>query len=778
MDLIKDSRALAKIYVNPADLAEGGEKNPLRLAIEDLNYHLQKMSGASLEVVETADPKAIAAPSLVLGSLSEKLGIKPAETRWKEGYRLVVKGDRMCIAGETAQATGYGIYAFLRELGCDWVMPGVLGEIIPEKKTVLAKDQDKAGSPDFGSRRFWYRGGPNIVSKEARAEYEQWTRRQRLGVAGEFANNREGHIWDQIVKRYKDQFDADPEMLALVRLPDGTMARKGPQFESTNPKVIELVANDIRKTFADKGWPKDKKVNLSISPADGGGYSVSAESLAASPGRMDPMMGGGDATDLVIKLANDVLERIGTEYPNLSLGYYVYSVHADYPALHKPNPRIFPTFAPISYSRLHSTRDPHSKTRAYYRGILEQWAKLAKEQGNLFMVYEYNWNLADNMLPFTRVKMLAEEIALYHELGFVGFILESTKAWAINGPADYVAAQLVWDASLDWKKLLNTYCGQAFGAAAPALESYYLRLAEQQSKAGQEAGSYFAAPLIFDDAYLKAAQTDVDKALAQKLDEAQRLRVEAAVYPLSTLRLYLDWNRAMGEFNFAKARECYDAILKDWQEMFDKNPQFVAGEVPGYMKGLMLASTEQALKYSTAPYQIVERLPDALPTILDPSGLGERMDFASPEINDSGWIRTRTYGSTWDAQGLGFYRDGAVWYRFHFKVDAALKGKPLGLFLGGFEDEARVWVNGKSLGSSGIKFANPAIFDLTEGIHYGSENVLAVQIVRNSNLNENLLGGLLRPSFIFTGPRVEMSEKKGDPEYRVLPGGEKERISQ
>jgi len=776
LDLVKDSKAVSKIYLDPADLAEDGEKNPLRLAVEDLNYHLQKISGASLEVVQAGSPDKISGPALALGSLAAKAGAAPAATRWREGYRIVVEGNRALVAGENPQATAHGIYALLNELGCDWVMPGELGEILPRHKTLTLDKQDQASSPDFGFRDFWYNGGPNLVSKEERAEHLQWTCRQRLGGSEIFRDGTgQGHVWGQLIKKYNDRFAADPEMLALVRLPDGTLKRNGPQIETTNPKVVELMAGEIRSIFEKRGWPKEKAVTLPIGPADGDGYSVSAESLTVSPGRRDPMAGGEDASDLLAKFANDVLGILGKEYPNLSLGYYVYGVHGDFPALHKPHPRIYPVFAPISYSRLHSTEDPHSKTRAYYRGVLEQWVKLAKEQGNRYMAYEYNWNLADNMLPFTRVKMLAEEIALYHRLGFEGFILESTKAWAINGPGDYIAARLVWDTSQDWKELLREYCEKSFGPAGDALESYYLRLADLQTNAGREAGSYFSAPLIFDQGYLAAAQADVDKALARELTPEQRLRVEAAVYPLSTLKHYLAWHEALGAFDFAKAEEHYDAILAEWQAMLDKNPQFVARVVPPYMKGLMRGSTVEGRKYSSAPYEAVFRLPDALPTALDPTGNGERMNLAGPEINDSDWIKTRTYGSTWDAQGLGFYRDGAVWYRTRFEVPKKLEGKALGLFLGGFEDEARVWINGKALGSSGIKFANPAVFDLTDGIRYGAENTLAIQIVRNSKLNEILLGGLLRPSFIFAGPRVEVG-KPGAPEYRVLPGGEREPV--
>jgi hypothetical protein len=782
--LIENGAPLAKIYISPAELEVTdppvGKRKPatrsiLRDDVADLNYHFEKMSGAKLEVVPTDDVAQVKTPALVIGSLAAKLGAKPQATRFRDGFRILAREGQVLIAGENPFATSHGIYALLKEQGCDWIMPGKLGEIIPKQKTIAVLAGDKSDAPDFGTRRFWYRGGPSLVSKEERAEYEQWTRRQSLGIPDSQADYVGGHVWNQIIKQYKDRFGADPTMLALVRKPDGTLVRQGPQFESTNPKVVQATADYIRGIYTKKGWAKDADVTISISPADGGGYSVSPETIAANSGRLDPLNGGPDYTDIVVKLANDVLAVVGDEFPGLHLSYLIYSVHADYPARYKPNPRVSPTFAPISYSRLHATTDPHSKTRAYYNRVLRQWAALAKEQGNRLSVYEYNWNLADNMLPFTRVAMLGEDIPYYHRLGVSGFILESTKAWAINGAHDYIAARLVWDTSQDWKALLHEYSVKTFGAAAPMMERYYLRLADLQSRKGQEAGSFYAAPQIFDAAFIAASQEDFKVALAQQLSPEERIRTEAATLPLEVLRHFLEWHDAADAYDFPRAKAALDATLAAWQKQLDLNGQFAAREVPSYIKRLSL-STEELLQYSSAPYQKVFEFPDALPTALDPTAEGADLNLQGTEINDGQWMKTRTFSTTWDAQGLGFYREGAVWYRVKFALPKEAAKQPIGLVLGGFDDEARVWLNGKALGSSGRKFSRPAVFDLTDAVKYDDENVLAIQIVRNSNLNENLTGGLMFPSFIFSGPRVVASTKPGEPEYRVLPGGEEEAV--
>ena len=785
--LIEPGKPAAKIYVS-ADESKPVEvlvkknpvlqPNPLTNAVEDLAYHLEKMTGVKPEIVQETDKSKIPSSALVVGRLARELGAEPGKTDWQESYRLLAKDGRVLIAGERPEATVYGIYAFLNQLGCNWVMPGKLGEVIPQKPSLKIGTLDISSQPDFALRWMWIGGGPKYISPEQAAEFEQWKIRQRMGYAWEYRRRvAEAHMWQAVVAKYKEEFAKNPEMLALVRRPDGTFVRQGPQIESTNPQLIDLVVRFIREKFAQEGWPKDEKVTVAVGPADGLDFSESPESLAAGANRIDPIIGSFDTTDLVVKLANDVLDKIGAEFPNLSLGYYIYSTHEDFPARYNPNPRIYPIFAPINYSRFHSTVDPHSKTRAFYKTIADQWGDLAKKQGNLLMVYEYNWNLADNMLPFTRIRMIAEDLQYYHRLGVMGVTVQAIKAWAVNAPHDFIYARMIWDTSLDWKNVLREYCRLSFGDAAEIMERYYLRLADIQQTSGQEAGSYFSAPLIFDDAFMKASRADIDAALAQKnLTADQRARLEGAALGFQILEDYLAWNKAMTLFEFASAVELGNAMQATYDKTLAANPHFTGREAGIYIQRLLMNSTREAAKFSTAPYRIIEKLPDELPTMFDPGSNGDRMNLFGNEINYSGWVKTKTYSSTWDAQGLALLRQGSVWYRTDFNVPADLKSQGIGLLLSAFEDEARIWLNGKYIGTSGIKYPTPASFDLTDAVKFGEKNRLTIQVKRNSMANEVGLGGILRPGFVFAGPRLVTEQKQDDVRRRVLPGGDVEEI--
>jgi len=775
--LVRDGKPVAKIYFAPAPAGVPGSVDPsIANAVRELNYHLQKMSGTALETVETADAAAVKGPAIVLGDLAVKMGATPQKTVDSgEGFRIIAKGNTVLIGGQTERAALLGAYTLLGKLGCDWVMPGEIGEIIPQRVTVEVKNVDESQAPDFVMRRLWYRGYGNKDWPAQAGEGErfgQWLARQRAGSYSPPSNGVGGHMWDQFIGRHADEFTKDPTMYALRRGADGTVKRGGPQLESTHPRVIELMVQDIKDAFEKNKWPKDKAVGFPIGPADGLGYSISAETVAAGAGRIDPIVGELDRTDELVLLSNTVLEKLGPEYPNVSVGFYSYSTHADYPMRYKPHPHIAVIFAPINFSRFHSLTDTNSKSQAYYKDVVEQWGRLAKQQGNPLIYRGYNWNLAENMLPYSKIRIWGEELPFYKKMGFLGHNVEATKAWSVNGPSDYVFMKMAWDSTQNWKAVLHEYCVKSFGAGAPSMERYLLRLTQTQHGAGQEAGSYSAFPLIYDNAFVAAAEKDIAEAAALAQDPAQDIRIGHFEGNVAALKLYLAYFKATTDFDFPAAKAGYDAMLALWQKTHAANSDLVANETPQYLKRFIATFVDGSLKYTTGDYKMIGRIPDELPTLLDPNTVGHRMQFFSPTLQETNLIKTKTFSSTWDAQGLVGLRSGAVWYRHHFKLTPAEKGKPIGLFLGGFEDEARVWINGRLIGTSGQQFSAPAAFDLTEGVNYTGDNVLAIEVVRNSFANEIGLGGLLRPSFLFTGPRLEKAAPATLQLRRILPGGE------
>jgi len=775
--IIENGKPAGKIYLGACD-------PELMNAVNEVNYHFKKMSGTELEIVTNANPESVKGIGLLLGELAVKMGAHPQKTSIsKEGFRILVKDEKILIGGESSIAVLFGVYELLNRLGCDWVMPGEIGEIIPLKKTVSVPVIDESQAPDFVMRRLWYRGYRTLEHPQKPEEGERfslWLRRQKSGNFQHFAFNTAGHVWDGFIKKHKKEFEEDPTMLALRKDKDGKLKRMGPQIETTHPKVIDLFVQDIcnayEKNIKEGKWTKDTPAGFGIGPADGLGYSMSPESLAAGSGKIDPIVGELDRTDEMILFANKILEQVHKKYPNAYVGFYSYSTHAGYPTRYVPDPKIVQIFAPINFSRFHGVCDTNSLTQQYYRRVVEQWGELSRKQGNILLYRGYNWNLAENMLPYTKVKIWGEEIPFYKRNGILGLNVEATKMWSVLAASDYVFMKMAWNANQDWKKLLRQFCEKAYGDGADWMEKYYLALIERQHGAGQEAGSYHAFHLIYDKAWVDNALALIDKATARAKTDNDKTRISFVRHNVEMLQIYLDYFKATQEFDFPAVKRNFDAMRAHWEKAYNQNTDLVANEAPHYLKRFLAGFVDEGLKYSSEPYKIVLRIPDELPTQFDEKviGHGDGYDYEQPDTDDSKWIKTRTYSSNWAAQGLSLgHRVGAVWYRFKFKLPPEIKDKPIGLFAGGFEDEMRVWINGKFIGTSGVRFSNPAVFDLTEGILDEGENLLAIQVIRNSAANEIGLGGIIRPCFLFTGPRLEKKAPGAETRLRmVLPGGE------
>jgi beta-galactosidase len=115
--------------------------------------------------------------------------------------------------------------------------------------------------------------------------------------------------------------------------------------------------------------------------------------------------------------------------------------------------------------------------------------------------------------------------------------------------------------------------------------------------------------------------------------------------------------------------------------------------------------------------------------------LGDYASAMQAAFDDSGWRRlnlphdwsiegpfTRENGS-----GNGFAPGGVGWYRRHFRLDPANRGRIVAAEFDGVYDNSEVWVNGFHVGGRPYGFESFAC-DLTPFLRWDADNVLAVRV--------------------------------------------------
>ncbi len=116
-----------------------------------------------------------------------------------------------------------------------------------------------------------------------------------------------------------------------------------------------------------------------------------------------------------------------------------------------------------------------------------------------------------------------------------------------------------------------------------------------------------------------------------------------------------------------------------------------------------------------------------------------RGDFATaamPAFDDDDWRRVNV-PHDWSIEGpfsadyacgSGFAPGGLGWYRKHFSLDAAQKGRRVTIEFDGVYDYSEVWINGTFVGLRPYGYASFA-YDLTPYLKFGAgENVVAVRV--------------------------------------------------
>jgi hypothetical protein len=95
----------------------------------------------------------------------------------KESFFLKVSPQAIYLIGGSPLGTSHAAYTLLRQVGCRWVMPGEIGECLPNSPNLEVSIQSIVDTPDFSFRDIWYAYGCSQEGSQRRAD---WLRRNRL----------------------------------------------------------------------------------------------------------------------------------------------------------------------------------------------------------------------------------------------------------------------------------------------------------------------------------------------------------------------------------------------------------------------------------------------------------------------------------------------------------------------------------------------------------------------------------------------------------------------
>ncbi|HSI32237.1 MAG TPA: DUF4838 domain-containing protein, partial [Tepidisphaeraceae bacterium] len=349
------------------------------------------------------------------------------------------------------------VCAFVRGLGVRWFMPGELGEVRPDRKSIGLAAVNTTELPDTHFRSWMW-------NNYARFSFEDvlWARRiginspyQKVGPAGGAHGLTHVHRGEAMKK-------AHPEYYALLNGKRDTEHRGHGTPCFTSEGLIRATIDYCRSTFDNTGvpavdlWPGD---GLSVCGCDG--------------------CKGKSAADLVWGFTDRVARELYKTHPDkLIIGgaYTTYKDVSDKVGKFTPNVAV-----KVSNSGRPMMNDPEHW--ADYVARMERW-KSKVAPGNLFR-YENNlyhlWGREDGVrgaaisYPVIHPRAMAKDLKYLKgvALGGNGEVSQYRAKWQAMGLEHitlYVQSRFYWDADLDVDQVLDEYCTLFYGPAARAMK--------------------------------------------------------------------------------------------------------------------------------------------------------------------------------------------------------------------------------------------------------------------------------------------------------------------
>lgn len=437
-----------------------------KAAAEELAHFAGRIVDAKLDVVpwskyaESFAGKNDAGLSFFVGTSVAEQVLKTKLAPWQsEEWQLRTVPAGLVVAGDdadgdpwsarTAAGSMLAVYVLLDDhLGCRWFWPGPFGEHVPTDKAATVPTLDLRQTPAFAIRSPSH-GYSAYQTREFKDDAKRWFRRARLGWVRSAVF---GHSWfDAFNLRNDESFKQHPEWFALVK-----GKRQPPQMCTTEPAVIERMVDFVLKGKTDI---------VNISPSDGGGFCECERCRALDvPGILAYDGKTVQLSDRIFTYANEVARRVREQNPNRGCGMFAYTFYNKPPVkIAKLEPNLYLSFVYQSAS----FRDPEAL--ATWRESVQGWQKLGAK-----MVVREGWgNHYYFDLPMPHERLLIENLAEAHKLGFMAAYGDASKSFATNAPTYWALTRMLWNPARDREAVMPEFYRSAYGPVAPQMQKFF-----------------------------------------------------------------------------------------------------------------------------------------------------------------------------------------------------------------------------------------------------------------------------------------------------------------
>jgi len=485
-------------------------------AAMELQHWLEKVSGAEFSIKTDDEERTeheiiIGWNNHLLASLDGEFE-KPADTDETFQYKNV--GSNVLLWGGKERGSMYAVFSFLEnELGCRWYTPDVT--VIPSKEKFTFNYFNTTESPTLQVRNdFYYEAFNPVWAARNKINGAMSLREQKGGVEGYWAV----HTFYPFMPP-AEFYTEHPEYYSLI---DGERIHERAQLCLTNPNVLDIVTEKLRKTMQEN---PDYLI-----------YSVSQNDWR-NPCQCDKCQAiakkEGSEAGPIIWFVNQVAERIKDEFPDKYVGTLAYQYTRKPPLNIVPHENVVVRFCSIECCFSHDF-ESCSQNDAFLND-LEGWAAIAPHM----YIWDYVVNFSHYILPYPNFKVLQSNIKTFIDNKAIG-IMEQAAYQSRGGEfaelRAYLIGKLLWNVNADVDAVINDFMFGYYGRSGQYVRAYFDFL---HSKITPDTHIHLGLKpddVLFLGDFVREADKIFDEAERVADNEEIRRRVEMARLPVMYLK--------------------------------------------------------------------------------------------------------------------------------------------------------------------------------------------------------------------------------------------------
>ncbi|MCA1809901.1 MAG: DUF4838 domain-containing protein, partial [Lentisphaerae bacterium] len=346
------------------------------------------------------------------------------------------------------------VYAFLRSLGVEWYMPGDLGEVIPEIKTIALPEVNETSKPDFAMRSwFWY----NYAAFPF--DHTIWARRLGMNNSYEVLGDI-GHAHGLVnIHGHKAMREKHPEYYALYGGVRDTEHRGHGTACHSSAELEQECVNFGRFMFDHYNEP-----HISLFPSDG--FKICGCEKCQ----------GKTASELVWGFVDRIARELYKTHPDRIVSCGAYTSYVKPPDSIE---KFTPNMMVVICNRGRALLDDPVKWEEYWSEI-EGWSKKVAP-GRLMRGDNNRFTLNDGRpvkFPALHPHAMAKDIAALKGICLGEYSEESQHKGRWKAPGCdhlnlYVQSRFLWDADQDIETILNEYFTEFYGPVAAEMKAAF-----------------------------------------------------------------------------------------------------------------------------------------------------------------------------------------------------------------------------------------------------------------------------------------------------------------